>query len=30
MPLIVGALAMIKKGTDKHIKIPGRSNLYEI
>ena len=31
MPVIVGALGMIKKGTDKHInKIAGSPSLYEI
>ena len=30
-PVIVGALGMIKKGTDKHTnKIPGCVSLYEI
>ena len=31
LPIIVGALGMIKKGTDKHInKILGSPSLYEI
>ena len=31
MPVIAGALGMIKKGTSKHInKIPGSSSQYEI
>ena len=31
MPMTVGALGIIKKGTDKHINnIPGRPSLYEI
>ena len=30
VPVIVGNLDMIKKGTDKHIKIFGNPNLYEI
>ena len=31
MPVIVGALGMIKKDTDKHTnKIPGSPSLYEI
>ena len=31
VPVILGALGMIKKETDKHIyKIPGSPNLYEI
>ena len=30
MPVLVGAMGMIKKGTEKNIMIPGSPSLYEI
>ena len=30
MTVIMGALCMTKKGTDKHIKTPSSPSLYEI
>ena len=30
IPILVGALGLVKKGTAKHEKIPGKQNLAEI